>query len=277
MQQLFLFLIRFRAFFVFLALELVCFFLIVNNNSYQSAVFFNSSSALAGNVAEYTQNINDYFILKRVNEQLAQENALLKRQLIKYSDKIRSDSLESLLIFDRKYETTAAEVVDNSVHRFTNYITIDKGSDQGIEPEMAVISAEGIVGKVMHVSDNFSVVKSVLHTGTNISTTISRFGNFCTLTWDGKSPEKGKILYVPRHYQLQEGDSIFTSGYNSIFPKDILVGTISDFSISDGDIFYDISVELSTDFQALSYVFVIKSFKREEFDSLQNATNINEE
>ncbi|QCK13368.1 rod shape-determining protein MreC [Mangrovivirga cuniculi] len=277
MQQLFLFLIRFRAFFVFAALEILCFFLIVNNNSYQSAVFFNSSSAVAGRVAEYTQNVNDYFTLKKVNEELARENALLKRQLIKYSDKIHSDSVENLLVFDRKFETMAAEVVDNSVNRFTNYITLDKGSDHGITPEMAVIGTDGVVGKVMHVSDQYSVVKSVLHTGTNISSTISRFGNFCTLTWDGKSPTHGKILYVPRHYDIQEGDSVFTSGYNSIFPNDILIGTVSEYSIDEGDIFYDITVELSTDFQALSYVFVVKSFKKQELDSLQQVTIPNEE
>jgi rod shape-determining protein MreC len=135
---------------------------------------------------------------------------------------------------------------------------------------MGVISSDGIVGKVMSVSQNFATVSSLLNIDVYVSTNLKRNNTFSSLHWDGKDMLKTKLMYVPRHIQLQKGDTIVTSGYNSIFPENILVGFIEDFNLTENASFYDIDVQLSNDFSKLAYVYVIKNPLKEERIQLES-------
>jgi rod shape-determining protein MreC len=271
MERLFLFIYQYRSFFTFLVLEIIGVWLLVQNNQYQGARFFNSSSALVGNLNNTTQNFKDFVSLREINRTLAEENALLKKKLEQ-----RNQSLYSLHVREiddatliNRFDFVSARVVNNSVHQFKNHITINKGSNEGIEPGMAVVSAEGIVGKVKATSRNFSVITSLLHIDALTSVQLKRTSHFSTVQWDGTSPDYIKLLYLPRHVQPAKGDTIVTSGYNSVYPEGLMVGIIDEITLKDEALFYDVQVKLSQDFRKLVYLAVIRSNLRQEQDSLE--------
>jgi rod shape-determining protein MreC len=270
MERLFLFFYQYRAFFTFLVLEVVCAWLIIENNQYQSARFFNSSNSFVASLNSISQDVREYFLLKNINTTLAEENAHLKSQLEQYNQ--AQNILDKRLIQDsamiRQYDFISAKVVNNSVDRMTNYLTINRGSEDGIRPGMAVISPLGVVGKIKAVSKHFSVVTSILHRDYRVSVLIKRTGDFGTALWDGTDPEYIDLNFVPRHVHPAVGDTIVTSGYNAIFPQGIMVGTIAEVNENE-TLFYDLKVRLSQDFRKLSFVEVVRSHLKHEQDSLE--------
>ena len=134
---------------------------------------------------------------------------------------------------------------------------------------MGVVSHDGIVGIVKSSSRHFSTITSLLHSNIFVSSVIKRTGDLCSTTWDGRDPYQASLRFVPRHIQLQQGDTIVTSGYNSIFDKGTLIGTVKETGIKENATFYDVSIDLATDFNSLSYVYVIENRLRVEKDSLE--------
>ncbi len=267
MYQLFQFLYHYRAFILFLILELVSFWLLVRTNPYHSAAYFHSSNALTGSVYELKDDILSYFDLKRVNDQLAEDNARL-RELISKKDRpvlynVEPDSAKIPEI-SFSYNYIAARIINNSTHKVHNFFTINKGKRHGIKPGMGVISKNGIAGKVMSVSDHFATVASLLNTEVYVSSIIKSNGTFCTVNWNGRDPLISKVLFVPRHLQLIANDSIVTSGYNSVFPPGLLIGTIKSFDIESNATFYNVALQLANNFYSLSYVYVIDNPHRDE-------------
>ncbi len=271
MQRLFLFLYHYRAFIIFLFLEILCLWLIVENNSYQGARFFNSSNRLVGSMMQTSQGVSDYFGLAEVNESLAEENARLRRELSQLEQSLTQLDLTRLRDFDflNKYDFISAEVINNSTRRATNFITINRGSQDGIEPDMAVIDDYGVVGQVKAVSRRFAVITSILHTNMRVSSRLKRTGDLCTTQWDGRDGDLAKLEFLPRHVTPQVGDTVVTSGYNAVYPPDIPVGVISEVNLDENSLWYDITLDLSADMNALSYVYLIKNNLRIEQDSLE--------
>lgn len=270
MQRLFLFLYQYRAFFLFVFLEVFSVWLIVNNNQYQGASFFNSSNFLAANILQSKNDVSSYFGLTEVNETLSEENARLREE-ISLINLISSDSTKNVTVEKiDQFDFQSAKVINNSTRRFNNFITINKGSKDGIEPDMAVINAQGIVGKVKATSKNFATIVSLLHPDLYVSSLIKGSGVLCTTKWDGRDPQQAELMYVPRHVKVEIGDTVVTSGYNSIFPPDLLIGRIRSVDIKDDATFYTVKVDLSTDFDALSYVYVVKNKYKQEIDSLEH-------
>ncbi|HBK88860.1 MAG: rod shape-determining protein MreC [Cyclobacteriaceae bacterium] len=268
MQRLFNFLFVYRAFFTFLLLELLCAWLLVENNQYQSTQFFNSSNRFAAGILAFSQSSREYFSLRQINEEIARENAQLRTALELSLQEKGSHGLDTL----RRYDFVSARVVNNSVAQFKNYITVDRGRQDGLEPGMAAISTFGAVGKVKSVSDHYAVLTSVLNIDEQISCVLSRTGNFGTVQWDGTDPRMVNMRYVPRHVTPQPGDTILTSGYNAVFPPGIMVGLVKEVSLKDEALFYEIRVELAQDFRQLSFVKLVKSRFRKEQDSLETKT-----
>ena len=269
MQRLFLFFYQYRAFFTFLILELVCAWLLIGNNSYQGARFFNSSNGLVATLNNVSHGVREYFLLRQINSTLAEENALLRskfeamnqRQYLSPNPAIGDSAVIS------QFDFVSAKVVSNTVNRFTNFLTINKGTQHGIQPGMAVISALGTVGKVRTVSTHYSVVTSILHVDVQVSALLKRTGHFGTIQWDGVDPDYVKFKFIPRHVQPVKGDSVLTSGYNAVFPEGIMIGQIDEIQLTD-ELFYDLKVKLSQDFRKLSYVEVVKNSLKNELDSL---------
>lgn len=276
MERLFYFIYRYRAFFTFLLLELLCVWLIVENNQYQGAKFFNSSNGMVAGLNSFSQDVREYFSLRETNRLLAEENVQLRNIVERRTEALRIANPNHIAdsTLNARFEYISAKVVNNSVARFTNFITINKGEDAGIVPGMAVISPNGIVGKVKTVSEHFSVVTSLLNIDVMVSAIIKRTGNFGTVQWDGLNQDEVRLKFVPPHVKPVKGDTIVTSGYNAVFPEGIMIGTIADIKLSDAALFYDLRVKLSQDFRRLSYVAIIKSNLKHEQDSLEQTVDV---
>ena len=270
MQRLFLFFYQYRAFFTFLILELICAWLIIGNNPYQGARFFNSSNGLVAAMNNVSHGVREYFLLRQINSTLAEENAQLrsKFEALNQLHYITPKPAITDSAIVNQFDFVSAKVVSNTVNRFTNFLTINKGSEDGIKPGMAVISALGAIGKVRTVSRHYSVVTSILHVDVQVSALLKRTGHFGTIQWDGVDPDYVKFKFIPRHVQPVQGDSVLTSGYNAIFPEGIMVGLIEDVHLTD-ELFYDLKVKLSQDFRKLSYVEVVRNSMKDELDSLE--------
>ncbi|MFT6866698.1 MAG: rod shape-determining protein MreC [Cyclobacteriaceae bacterium] len=264
MQNLLNFLYRFRAFGFFLVLEAFCVWLILSYNQRQNASFLNSSNAAIARVNYLTNNTNRFINLSDVNQQLLAENQFLRSELARINRTI--DRADSSL---NKYEYVAAKVINNTYERSLNYFTLDVGYQDGVAPGMGVISDKGVIGQIKSVSDHFATVTSLLHRNLLVSSVVKSSNTLCTVQWDGESPAEAAIRYIPRHIALYEGDSVVTSGYNSVFEPNIVIGTISKFNLNNDDAFYDAKIKLVVDFTSLKYAYVIKSMLKDEKDSLE--------
>ena len=260
---------------MFLILEGLSTFLLVQNQNYHKAAFINSSSAFIGTVVDVSSFVSGYFGLKRDNATLTQELAALQQQVELLKQK---DFIGTGIEFqnDTIYHFTSARIVNNSYRQLNNYLTLNKGLKDGIKPDQGVLSAGGIVGKVRTSSENFSVVVSLLHTDFLVSSLLQRSSTFCTTNWDGRDPQYANLLYVPRHVHVNQGDTVKTSGFNSIFPPEQLIGIVEEVSTQPNATFHDIRIKLSTDFSRLTYVTVVDNKLSVEKDSLeQKAVTVN--
>ncbi len=259
--------------FLFLFLEFIAFTLLVFNNNYQNSKFFNSSNFLIGNLYATVNNINDYFNLKEVNAELAEQNAKLQTQKISSFTKIFGNTVEvNDTVYMQRYQYTSAKVINNSTNKRNNYITLDKGGINGIEAGMGVISANGVIGIVKNVSDNFCSVMSVLHEKNTVSAKIKNTGYFGPLVWELGNYREAQLKDIPNHVKLNVGDTIVTSGYSAIYPEGVLVGTIKEFDLPKGGNFYNITVEFSVDYKKLSHVYIVKNKQKEEQKQLEKIT-----
>jgi rod shape-determining protein MreC len=270
MERLFLFFYQYRAFFTFLVLEVICAWLIIENNQYQSARFFNSSNSTVASLNTISQDVREYFLLRNINSTLAEENAYLRSKLEQYRQLQHSTPPHAIKdsIKVKQFDFISAKVVNNSVSRITNYLTINKGYEDSVAVGMAVISPLGAVGKIKAVSKHFSVVTSILHKDYRLSVFMPRTNHFGSVRWDGKDPDFIQLEFVPRHVNPLKGDTVVTSAYNAIFPEGIMVGVIEDVKQNE-TLFYDLKVKLSQDFRKLSFVEVVRSHLKHEQDSLE--------
>lgn len=270
MRNLILFFTKNYYFLLFLFLESLSVFLVIQNNHFQRAQFLNSSNAISGNIFLVYSDVTDYFGLKEKNEKLAMENAMLRNQLrAAFTDYSSKPSLVKDSSQRQQYQYITAKVVNNSIDRRKNYLTLNRGSKQGIKKEMGVICGQGIVGIVRDVSENFCSVMSLLHENIRIPVTIKKFGENTILTWNGSDNEIGQMDRIPSHLEISKGDTVVTSSYSSIFPSGILVGTISDFEKVAGNTFYNVTIRFSTNFNRLSYVYVVNNLTKEEQTTLE--------
>lgn len=274
MERLLKFLYEYRAFFTFLFLELVSVWLVVENNQYQSTTYFNTSNQIAASIISTSQNIREYFSLRDINSDLAMENSKLRKKLDQRDQLLLTKELnlvrDSAVI--NRFDFVSAKVVNNSTRYYKNFITINKGKEDGLQAGMAAISQLGAVGKVKSVSDHYAVLISLLNIDDQVSSLIKRTGHFGTVQWDGTDTRLIDLKYIPRHVELKVGDTIVTSGYNSVFPEGIVIGTINSFKLNEEAQFHTIKVALSQDFGMLSFVEVVKSHLKAEKDSLEQKT-----
>jgi len=263
MRSLFRFLIRNYFLMLFLALEVISMGLMVTFNNYQRVTFLNSSNNITGTIYEKFSSMDDYFTLGRANAQLAAENASLRKRLqfIEMQQDKNPNALPDT-VDAPAYIFTSAKVISNSVNRQFNYITLNKGSRQGIKPDMGIISSDGVVGVITNVSRNYSTGLSLLNRRLLIPAKITKNNYFGSLVWDGE--HYNTLKEIPFHIIVNVGDTVVTSGYSNVFPEGIMIGTIKKFDVESGTNFYNIKVELSTNFKTLKYVDVVYNTKRTE-------------
>lgn len=284
MRKLLDFLVRKRHWFLFILLEIVSFVLIYRNNTYQRSILFSSGNVVTGHIASVSGAVTSYLNLKQINRELLDRNGQLEMELLRLQDRIalmQTDTAgftgyvpDSTGTFP--YTFISARVVNNSVTRVANYITIDKGRADGILPDMGVVSQNGVVGVISTVSDHFAVAISLLNPKFLLSCKVAGNNYFGSLQWDGRSIDYANLDELPRHVDFQKGDTIVTSGFSAIFPAGIVVGTVESHQKQHDDDFYSVRVKLSTDFSTLTDVRVISNYKQEEQRTVENEAKRND-
>ncbi|MBR5844409.1 MAG: rod shape-determining protein MreC [Bacteroidaceae bacterium] len=276
MRNLIDFLIKHHAWIFFIFYVAMSCILLFSSNPYQRSVFFGSSNRVVAQVYETTNAVSGYFGLRKANEELlmqngelAMENLQLRRQLQRYSYAAAADSLAQSDPMLQQYDFVLARVINNSVSHLENYITLDKGSADGVEPEMAVVDHGGIVGIVNVVNEHNSVAISVLNTKLHVSCKVKGTDCFGSLVWDGRSAAYAVLEEMPRHVEFVPGDTIVTSGFSAVFPDGVMVGTIHDYAKQKDDNFYAMQVKLSTDFARLGAVRIIKNYTQDQQQLLE--------
>lgn len=273
MRNLLVFITKNYFFFLFLLLETFCIYILVQNNKFQRASFVNSSNQVSASVLSTSENIQQYFYLKSENERLAKENAELhSHDLLSFSVLVNGEYTINDTVKKQKFTYTNAKVVNNSTNRRNNYLTLDKGSKQGITNKMGVTSSSGVVGIVENVSENFCTVKSLLHSNTIINSKLKKDGSFGPLSWDGESFEFATLNDIPTHVRLFKGDTVVTSQYTKMFPENIMIGTVDSYYRESTKPFYTVKIKLSTDFKKLTHVYIVDNKLRAEQEELEKKT-----
>ena len=274
MNALIRFLLRFKTLFFFIILELLSLFMIVKYNSFQRIHFFSSSNMVVGKVHSFANGISDYFTLGSVNEALAEENAMLKRDIAQLQSQVQfyqSDtSYAGRKAFAEKshYDFITAKIVYGTTHLEHNYLTIDKGLSDGVEDGMGVINERGVIGIVSNVSSHFSTVMPILNPFCYINAKVPGKSNVGTIIWHGGDERFAKLEEIPLYIPIEKGDTVLSSTYSSIFPEGIMIGTIAGMDSLNNN-FYSIDVSLSVDFSNLKYVDVIQFHHANELTDLK--------
>lgn len=279
MKNLLGFLLRYGTWMLFAFYVLVSCWLLFRTNPWQQHVYLTSASSVSGAVYGVSSQVTGYFGLRDINDDLQRRNALLQLELLHARQQLdelklqlhQSDSLrlnDSILSHSR-YSFIVAKVINNSVNRPHNYITISKGSLDGIKPEMGVIDRNGVVGIVNLVGPHTARVISLLNPYLRLSCKVKGSEHVGSLQWDGKSPLQAVLGELPRHARFHKGDTIVTSGFSTAFPEGVPVGTVVGSVKERDDNFFALKVNLFTDFSTLATVEVVNDRMADEIRAVE--------
>ena len=255
---------------IFIALEIAALSMLRNNAPLQNTWIAKGGQAVMGGLWGMSQDVGDYFSLRQANDSLALENFRLRlrvAQIEKFvSDTLRISDIPATTLGYKYIPATISKISNNTQH---NYIIIDKGSDDGVLQGDGVITGKGAIGVIDSVSRNFSYARSFKNHGMSISARVGRTGISGPLVWDGVSSNGALLKEIPLHMEIAVGDTIYTSGFSSIFPPDIPLGTTGESRIVNGST-SEIKVSLFEDFSALRYVTVVENLGRKEIKELED-------
>ncbi len=287
--------------------EAFCFFLIVQFNTKQNAIFAHTAGVFGGTLLEKRQQTLDYLSYKERADSLALENERLQTKVanmqamqLPYRDTfftVLYDTLNRVDSVRRRatrplYAFIAARVIGNNISSVNNWIVLNRGSHDNVKPNMAVVSREGIVGIVRHVNPDFSMAMSVLHRQSRISASLRLRGQQSarkgkterqeaagSLIWEGGDPELLTLKFIPRHFNVTIGDTIVTSGYSQMFPAGVVVGFVADNAQQDPEnpYFWTLKVRPSQDMASVRDVYIVNNIFSEQIDSTKNLVKKDEQ
>lgn len=259
-------------------LQILSLILLVRYNQTHEAVYAGVASEVTGRINIQYNKVQNYFHLKENNKLLLEENTRLKNMLrvnFESPDSSRIAVLDTLvqdtLGHRRKFIWLPAKVVNNTVSQQLNYLTLHRGANQGVKKDMAVIGPQGVVGTVINVSENFSIVMSLLHRNSKVSSMLEKGKVSGTVEWDGKDPRYITLKNIPKSIPVSKGDTVVTSSYSSNFPSDIMVGFVTEISQDPTSNFLIISLKAATNFYNLEYVNLVENVQWDEQRRLEAA------
>jgi rod shape-determining protein MreC len=278
-RNVFLFIRRYFNFLFFILLQVIALSFLFRYNKFHEAAFLGLATEVTGRFNEKYNKVEYYFQLKKTNDSLAKDNVRM-HQLLKenyeapetgrklFIDTANLDSLEKI----RKYYFRDAKVVGSTTSLQTNYITIHRGSAQQIKPNMGVVSSQGIVGQVVNVSQNYAIVMSLFHRLFKVVVKLKHNNDRGTIEWDGLSPLYVTLKNIPKSVVVNKGDTVLTSQTSSLFPPNIMVGTVSEIIDDKSSNFYTLKIRPSTNFFNLEYVYVTENLQYDEQKNLEDST-----
>jgi rod shape-determining protein MreC len=268
MQQIIFFFIRNKNFLLFAVLFTISVALTIQTHNYHNDKFVSSANFLTGGVYTFKNNFTDYLNLGKENEQLLQENLMLRKQLDQFTIADNSPKLDTNFL-SNKFEYFTARVINNNYSKTKNQLTLDKGNRDDIKIDLGVISSKGIVGIVSDVSEKYATVQSILNTKSRINAKLKKSSHFGSLVWDTKNPNIVQLIDIPRLAELTKGDTIITGGRSTIFPEGILIGSVKDFHLDKDDNYYYVNVDLFNDMTSLEHVYLIQNNDAPEIIELE--------
>ena len=275
MNNLLNFFIKHSAWFIFAIYVILSLVLLFKDNPYQQSVYLTSANSLSAAVYKAFNGVTSYFHLRDINESLQERNAALEMELIELRNQMSEQALMSPDSLHQpalsQYTFVMAQVISNSIAQPNNYITINRGYIDGIEPEMGVIDQNGVVGIVNVVGPHADRVISLLNPHMRLSCKLKSNNFYGSLVWDGKSPQFAVLEELPKHVKFHKGDTIVTSGYSAVFPEGIIVGTVEGLARDMSDSFVSLRIKLTTNFSQLSSVRIITNSMKEQIDALRRA------
>lgn len=255
---------KYSRFMLFLVLLGISLFFIYKNNRYQRVLIFNAANETAGSAFEMYADAREYLNMRKTNRLLAEENAALRAQLLNDKYKIYNTWVNSDTTYKQVYRYIPAQVINNSVDKANNYVTLNVGSAHGVRPDMGIISPDGVVGVIKSVSEHFSVGISLLHRKSQLSTRLRGSSFFGSLTWQGTDESTLMLEYIPSYAEVKPGDTVETTTYSSIFPQGIPIGIVKSFEVDADEGYFRIKVKPISEFRRLGSVYVVDYELKEE-------------
>lgn len=273
MHELFQFFIRNSKWFVFVLYVVLSCMLLFTFNPYQQHVWLTSAGQVEGAVYGVSNYVTSYFNLRDNNEDLNRRNVTLQHEVLALREQLQSmqeryADTTMLMGKARHFDFIVGHVINNSVMRPYNYVTVNKGSEDGVAPEMGVIDQNGVVGIVNVVSPHYCRIISLLNPHFRLSCKIKGDESFGSLVWDGQDPRYAVLEELPRHTVYHKGDTIVTSGYSAVFPAGLPVGVIEKNNASENDNFFSLKVRLLSDFTKLNNVQIVRNNNKDELRQL---------
>lgn len=269
------FFIRYKYWFVFLLLEAVSLVVMFRFNSYQGSVYLTSANAVSGAYYSMSSGISSYLDLKDVNTRLSSDNVRLQQRVNQLEELLNTYVTDTMAVLEPlvEYNLIDAKVINSTLHRNDNLLTIDKGSSDGVCPKMGVVCSGGVVGVVALTSENYSIVIPLINSVSHVSCRLENSEYFGTLQWERGDPTVAFLTDVPRHANIEKGELVETNGFSDIFPAGLPVGEVLDFRDDSDGMDYLLKVKLTTDFSTLRDVSVIADYQNEERVRLEKEAN----
>lgn len=279
MRNVFLFIRRHFNFLFFLVLQIIALSFLFRFNKFHQAAFLNVSTEITGRINERYNNIEYYFQLKKTNESLVQENLHLRQMLREnyeapdsnqrlIRDTIKTDTGSYYL----KYKIMEAKVVNNTTSLQENYLTIHRGFDQGVRPNMGITGPQGLVGSVVNVSRNFATVQSMLNNQFHVVAKLKNNRETGNIQWDGTSPLYVTMRNIPKSIKVEIGDTVLTTQLSTLWPANLMIGTVAEVVPDISSNFYTLKIKTATNFSTLEYVYVIDNLQYDEQKRLEDST-----
>ena len=257
---------------VFILLEIAALGMLRHGDSLQDLFISRAAHGFLGYFWGVSENIADYASLRTENRHLAEEILRLTETITRLEEEAAAaaarDSADYTTAWRGKYEFIPAEVIKNSVHKQHNYLIIGTGSDDGVRPQTGIITSRGVIGIVDAVSRHYSYAISFLNSDSSISARIGKDGAAGPMAWDGKGSGNALLREIPLQVKFEEGDTVYTSGFSTIFPPDIPIGRITGSRIVNGATF-EIKVSLFQDFSSVRHVCLVRNRDLDEIMSLE--------
>lgn len=269
MRTLLRFIQKYSDLLLFLLLETIAIILMVQGSAFQRSKIIGLNRQISGYMYHKVDGTREYFLLRESNSLLLEENTRLRNRMDQMEQQLDSSVVQMEFRQPYHFQFVPGRVIRNSVFKQYNYLTLDRGERHGVFKDMGVISDQGVVGIVLATSDSYSTVIPVINLDFRLSVKLKSNNYAGILQWEGESPLHAVLNEIPFHVDLMEGDTILTSGFSSIFPEGIEVGTLESYSLEKGN-FYEIRVRLSTGFQSLFHVNIIRNYQKEERLNLED-------
>lgn len=260
---------QFKEYFILLLLVIVCLFLISNSENPKAKKLKVFALANFAVVQDFTSSIVSIFVKDESINELREQNAKLMLELEKTRKaEIENQELRQMLALKdtSNYPLIAANIISKLANKFQGNFIIDKGSKDGILKGMPVINSKGLVGLVMDVAENYSVVKTLYNTSLNIAVNIRRTNVNGILNYNGRNLV---VKNIPTTYDVKEGDEVFTSEFSTAFPPLIPIGVIEKKELNMLGLLHTLYVKPFSDINTTDFLFVIKVIPSKQINNLE--------